>query len=168
VYHFSSSTPVGSLKPGMIFESAIQWVSTHWKPLVRRRKRPSSGLGALDLPHEILLMIISYLNNLSTASLALTCRSLRGICTPRQQNLNMILNMRNKVELLLFLEKDEPALYFCHFCRKLHHWYRTWINVMDDQSHIPLIFLCTAIRSRSLNYEPTFLCIHTWPTSPHT
>jgi hypothetical protein len=92
-------------------------------------------LGALDLPHEILSIIISYLNNLSTASLALTCRSLRGICTPRQQNLNMILNMRDKVELLLFLEKDEPALYFCHFCRKLHHWYRTWINALPPWAY---------------------------------
>jgi hypothetical protein len=47
----------------------------------------------------------------------------------------MTLNMRDKVELLLFLEKDEPALYFCHFCRKLHHWYRTWINALPPWAY---------------------------------
>jgi hypothetical protein len=52
-------------------------------------------------------------------SLALTCRSLYSTCFPILQTLTK----REKIELLSPLERDVPALYFCHFCVKLHRWH---------------------------------------------
>lgn len=67
-------------------------------------------------------MITSYLNNSSTISLALTCRTLHSLCFPG----NPLLDMAEKEELLLLLEKNVATLYFCHHCVKLHHWHRRW------------------------------------------
>ena len=84
--------------------------------------RASPGLGAFALPPEIISVIASHLNNSSMTSLALTCRSLHGLCFPG----HLLLDMAEKGELLLLLEKDVPTHCFCHYCVKLHRWHGRW------------------------------------------
>src|SRR6186713_551449 len=71
-------------------------------------RRPRSGLGAFALPPEIILMVAAYLTETSVISLALTCRALRSLCFPSSSRLNM----SEKKELLLLLEKDIATSYF--------------------------------------------------------
>jgi hypothetical protein len=125
---YGSFPPVHTVNPGIMLESATKWISNHTKPLVRQW-RASPGLGVLALPHEIILLITSHLNNVSTTSLALTCRCLYSICFPILQTLTK----REKVELLSSLERDVAAFYFCHFCVKLHRWHMNWARALPAQ-----------------------------------
>jgi hypothetical protein len=99
----------------------FRWLSELPAVLFRPR-RPRSGLEACVLPPEIFLMIATHLPNPSIISLALTCRTLYGLCFPQCPNLNEA----EKEELLLFLEKDIATLYFCHLRAKLHRWSKSW------------------------------------------
>jgi hypothetical protein len=98
-----------------------QWVYKCFASLFRLL-RASSGLGTFAYPTEIILMIASHLSNVSTMSLALTCRTLYSICFSN----HLVLDMKAKEELLLLLEKDVASLNFCHFCVMLHRWHGRW------------------------------------------
>lgn len=113
--------PGHPINPAMMVTDATRWVFQRVKKLVRPL-RTSSGLGAFALPPEIILMITSYLSNSSTISLALTCRPLYSLCFPEDP----LLDMAEKEELLLLLEKDVATLYFCHDCVKLHRCHSRW------------------------------------------
>jgi hypothetical protein len=97
--------------------SAVRWLlrrlSTLILPLPHR---------ALALPPEIILIIVTYLDNPSTIALSLTCQNLHALCFSRALHLNA----QEKEYLLLSLERDVPNLYFCHRCTKLHPWYPRW------------------------------------------
>jgi hypothetical protein len=100
---------------------ATQRVRRRLRTLFRPLRAPSS-LGAFALPPEIILIITSHLKNSSITSLALTCRALHSLCFPGQP----LLDIAEKEELLLLLEKDVATLYFCHQCVKLHRWHSRW------------------------------------------
>jgi hypothetical protein len=55
-------------------------------------------------------------------TLALTCRALYGICFAKHKVLDVV----DREELPLILEKDVTTLYFCHSCVKLHRWHGRW------------------------------------------
>lgn len=99
---------------------AIEWLSQRLVSL----RRPRPNLGALGLPHEIILMIAEHLTNVSGLSLSLTCRTLHSLCFPRQPDLST----EEKEELLLLLEKDIATFFFCHECVKLHRWHKRWAD----------------------------------------
>jgi hypothetical protein len=122
------------INPAMMVAGATQWVFQRLTTLIRPL-RASSGLGAFAFPPEIILMITSYLNNSSITSLALTCRTLHWLCFPEHPFLDMV----EKKELLLLLEKDVATLYFCHDCVKLHRWHGRWSRSISpwDGERIP-------------------------------
>jgi hypothetical protein len=76
-------------------------------------------LCALDLPLEILLMIVEHLDECARVSLALTCKSF-------WKRRSLPLTLAEKEKLLLLLEKDISFLYYCHHCTKLHRWHGRW------------------------------------------
>jgi hypothetical protein len=80
-------------------------------------------------------MIASHLSNVSTTSLALTCRTLYSMCFSR----HVVLGMAEKEKLLLLLEKDVAALYFCDICVKLHCWHGRWDRTITPSyaEHMP-------------------------------
>ena len=118
-YH--SGIPCHPINPAMVVADASQWVFQRLRYLVRPLWT-SSRSRTLALPPEITLMIISHLNDSSTTALALTCRTLYSLCSPRHP----ISNIAEKEEFLLLLEKDLATHYFCHECVKLHRWHRRW------------------------------------------
>lgn len=67
-------------------------------------------------------MISAHLDNSSTVSLALTCRTLYVLCFPK----DLHLHDKEKAELLLWLERDVAHVYFCEYCTKLHNWNKRW------------------------------------------
>jgi hypothetical protein len=79
-------------------------------------------MGALALPAKIIVMIASLLDKVSTISLALTCRRLHRLCFTTALSLDKI----EKETLLILLEQDEPRIYFCPHCTKLHNWHIGW------------------------------------------
>lgn len=82
----------------------------------------TSDMGALALPAEIILMIASHLDKISTISFALTCRRLRSLCFPPAPSLNLA----EKEKVLILIEQDEPTVNFCLRCAKLHKWHTRW------------------------------------------
>jgi hypothetical protein len=74
------------------------------------------------LPTEIILEVASYLDAVSSTSLALTCRRLYTVCFPKR----LVMQGSEKELLLLLLERDLPSFYFCYFCVKLHDWHGRW------------------------------------------
>lgn len=100
---------------------ATRWFSQRLASLIRPLCA-TTELGTFALPPEIILLVTSYLNNASVASLALTCRTLYHIFSPKLP----LLDLAEKEELLLLLEKDVAVFYFCHYCTKLHRWHKRW------------------------------------------
>lgn len=103
-------------------------VATVCQKAVSRLKRHFPQLFALsnpgpcNLPLEIILMIVEYLDKCALISLALTCRALHDLWKPR----SMPLQSDEKEKLLVLLEKDIPFRYYCPRCVKLHRWHGRW------------------------------------------
>lgn len=76
----------------------------------------------LNLPLEIVLMIATHLDGCSLLTLTLTCKSFHGLWETH----NLPLRLTEKEQLLALLEKDNPFLYCCHYCMKLHRWHGRW------------------------------------------
>lgn len=74
------------------------------------------------MPTEIILEVASYLDAVSSTSLALTCRRLYTVSFPKR----LVFQGSEKELLLLLLERDLPSFYFCQFCVKLHDWHWQW------------------------------------------
>lgn len=71
----------------------------------------------LDLPMDIIVLILDRLTIAERVCLALTCRGLCKSLFPRGFYPN---NLSSRVGPLL--EKDVPGLFYCHVCAKLHGW----------------------------------------------
>lgn len=84
----------------------------------------------LRLPTEIILMIASHLDVVSSTTLALTSRRLYTICFPGKQ----AIGTSNREKLLLLLERDLPSYHFCHLCVRLHDWRRAWNGPLHSHS----------------------------------
>lgn len=87
--------------------------------------RPRPRLGSFDIPPEIILMIIAYLDRPLLLSLILTCRTFYYVYyLPR----SLLLSPTEKQDFLILLEKDATHYYFCHFCLRLQIWRRSWFR----------------------------------------
>jgi hypothetical protein len=115
------STPVRLADLAMMVADLAHTINRRLKRFVPFR-HGSSGMGALALPAEIILMIASLLDKVSTISLALTCRRLHSLCFTTA----LSLDRTEKETLLILLEQDEPRIYFCPRRTKLHNWYTRW------------------------------------------
>ncbi|CAI4217545.1 unnamed protein product [Parascedosporium putredinis] len=73
------------------------------------------------MPTEILDITLDFLPAESVVSFALTCRGLHAKYSVR----NQILDSAARESLLLLLEKDAAALYYCYHCSSLHKWHPT-------------------------------------------
>jgi len=109
--------PLRLINPVMVAQEAVG----HLKRLFQKMRGRSNPC-ALDLPVEIILMVVAYLDGCSLASLSLTCKSLHGLWDPY----SMPLILPDKEKLLLWLERDIPYIYYCHHCTKLHRWHGRW------------------------------------------
>ena len=75
------------------------------------------------VPPELVLHILEYLPIESKVALSLTCRSLYvQFCPPNPTR--RVLGDSAATQLLLWLEKDVPSVFFCQPCLKLHKWDR--------------------------------------------
>lgn len=77
--------------------------------------------GFLDLPVEIIQMIQDLLPLASTVSLALTCRDMRKILGDKPlRSINLPVNVDQRKDFLLGLQKDLSDWQFCHPCSVFH------------------------------------------------
>jgi hypothetical protein len=113
--------PIRLANPAMMVAELAQTIYQYF-PRLFQFQRVSLGMGALTLPTEIILMIASQLDTVSTISLALTCRRLYSLCFSTA----LSLDLTEKKRLLILLEQDEPKVYFCPRCEKLHYWHTRW------------------------------------------
>jgi hypothetical protein len=98
-----------------------QWLCRRFERLFRQPS-PPSDLGRFALPAEIISMITSHLDGLSTTFLAFTCRDLYSLCTPGQ----LVLTAAERTQLLQYLEDNIADAYFCRYCGTLHRWHGYW------------------------------------------
>lgn len=78
----------------------------------------------LSLPPELMIEILSYVDDASKITFSLACKGLhRTYFQPLLRG-----NRQSKRALLLMLERDVPSLYFCHECLILHSWHDEWIE----------------------------------------
>lgn len=74
--------------------------------------------GSLQLPPELMLVVVDYLRLHDTLSLSLTCKAFYILFFPKYRRLNA-----STAECFLsVLERDQPSLHYCHICVKLHTW----------------------------------------------
>jgi hypothetical protein len=123
---------------------AYQWI----RRLLRLRSSPT---GISNLPTEIILEVASYLDAVSSTSLALTCRRLYTVSFPKR----LIIQGSERELLLLLLERDLPSFYFCQFCVKLHDWHGPWKSTPWPSGRFGL---CGPEMSRHIvDLEPHFI-----------
>lgn len=116
----SRQAPIRRYKPVMIAQEVIGNLTKSF-----RQMRSPSHSRILNLPLEIVLMIATHLDGCSLLTLTLTCKSFHGLWETR----NLPLRLTEKEQFLDLLEKDNPFLYCCHCCMKLHRWHGRWKKV---------------------------------------
>lgn len=148
-----------------------QWLCRRFERLFRQLS-PPSDLGRFALPAEIILMIMSHLDGLSTTFLAFTCRDLYRFCTPGQ----LVLTAAERTQLLQYLEDNIADAYFCRYCGTLHRWHGYWSHSIsrwisehtprqhgrDDIYFSPFILIPF---SHALGHETTLSRLQTRSTS---
>lgn len=151
-----TATPL-RVNPALVLASACQQVHRRLRSLLEPRSSLRS-LGAFALPTEVILIITSQLDTLSSTALALTCRTLYSICFGK----NELLSKCQEKQLLLWLEQESPPCYFCHRCLKLHRWHKRWsryilpcgdFNTPCAPSPYPLIASIYLTAPRCLQYS---------------
>lgn len=87
------------------------------------------------VPVELFLLIHSYLLKVSQVQLGLACKAYFTTLYPRSR---IPLSDRDKVELLLSLEKDIPERSWCPYCNRLCRFKSTSEERWMDQDHATL------------------------------
>ena len=80
---------------------------------------PQTNPNAVPLPPELISRILSYLPPESVVSFALTCRRFHPYMPSPPPT---TLSGQARQALLVWLEPENPRLYFCHPCNALHTW----------------------------------------------
>lgn len=80
---------------------------------------PQTNPNAVPLPPELISRILSYLPPESVISFALTCRRFHPYMPSPPPT---TLSGQARQALLVWLEPENPRLYFCHPCNDLHTW----------------------------------------------
>lgn len=105
----------------------------------------------LELPREILDVILENISPVGEIFLGLTCRGLKKLIFPNgfsyQYGLNRMICLR--------LERDLPCSFYCYYCDKLHKWETgPFLGPVEYQckSRTNLLFICELG-----NYRLTYL-----------
>ncbi|KAK4140736.1 uncharacterized protein C8A04DRAFT_14677 [Dichotomopilus funicola] len=88
-----------------------------------RRRLSAQKRCTLNIPSELVDMILKHLPPESAIAFALTCRGLFFKHFPKSAAAQ--LSAPSRETLLQWLEQDNPRLYFCHGCACLHRWRAT-------------------------------------------
>jgi len=80
-------------------------------------KSKKTHTSPLNVPPELIYMILEHLPPESVVSFCLACRAFYKF---RPKNFG--LPWSAKEAFLVFLERDVPSLYYCYVCGKLHSW----------------------------------------------
>lgn len=81
----------------------------------------------LRLPNELLLMVLEYMPPAAIACFALTCKRFYSLAIPLASGrFHPVFDRSNRIELLLLLEKDDTARFYCHYCIQLHVFDKNW------------------------------------------
>jgi len=119
-----------------------------------RRRSSKQKRCTLNLPAELVWIVLEFLSPESIIAFALTCRILFAQFFPMQPQLSD----SARATLLQWLEQDIPGLYFCHDCARLHRWRRlirsssSGITVLDG----PCWKIAPGIKYLMSDYVPDY------------
>lgn len=100
-----------------MMSAVVCWLLRRPGARFQRQQRRAPSMGTFILPTELVLLVAANLDALSATSLSLACRRLNSLISPCK------LSDIDKERLLLWLEKENATIYFCHHCNKLHSWH---------------------------------------------